>query len=313
MTAGVTLTGARQVAQEPATKTVPDLPAGSVGALSLAYPTDCKQVREPKPGIDCSEAEWQVVTRVGKTYRVPQALTHTVKDRRVPVALSRDGRMFAYYSRQAQTYVVRDMEAGTEVTSPVKVGEERIDIGSMLVVSDDGRYLAFDPREGSKQPGLLIDVRTGKTVSLNGEYEAIGIKDGLVEMVRYRKTDLWLMPVKGGGKPVRFDGTYIMFSELAPDRRTVAAVEFDELRRNKLTLLDAKTGRMLRKVPVRGVPAKAGLVGVRIWSSASEVVLDYQVGVRLRSYGLNVGTGRLRHLADYPDVGFKQAALPGSW
>ncbi|MEO3874727.1 hypothetical protein ABGB18_38575 [Nonomuraea sp. B12E4] len=121
------------------------------------------------------------------------------------------------------------------------------------------------------------------------------------------------MPVEGGGKPVRFKGTFIMFSELAPDRRTVAAVEFDELRKNILTLLDAKTGRMLRKVPIRGVPAKDGLTGVRIWSSASEVVLDYQGGSGLRSYGLNVKTGKLRQLAHYPGVGFKRSTLPGSW
>jgi hypothetical protein len=58
--------------------------------------------------------------------------------------------------------------------------------------------VGFDPREGSKDPGLLIDTRTGKTVSMPGKYEVISIKDGAAELIRYRKTDLWLMPVKGG-------------------------------------------------------------------------------------------------------------------
>ena len=73
--------------------------------------------------------------------------------RDVPVAISRDGRMLAYYSRAAQAHVVRDLVGGAEVTSPVKVEEDRIGVGSMLALSDDGRYLVFDPREGSKEPG----------------------------------------------------------------------------------------------------------------------------------------------------------------
>ena len=36
---------------------------------------------------------------------------------------------------------------------PVTVKEERIGVGSMLVISDDGRYVVFDPREGARSPG----------------------------------------------------------------------------------------------------------------------------------------------------------------
>ncbi len=309
VTAGVTLTGSGQAA--PATSSVPDLPSGKVGELSHAYLTRCEMDEsQTPPSFDCSEVEWRVVTRTGKTYRVPEALATTAKDPRPPVAISRDGRMFAYYSRKEGAHVVRDLVAGTQVVSRAKVKESQIGGGSMLVVSDDGRHLAFDPREGSKYPGLLIDVRTGRTTTLNGKYEAIGIKDGLVELIRYRKTDLWLMPVTGGGKPVRFHGTYIMFSEPAPDGRTVAAVEFEKRR---LTLLDTKTGRVVRKVTVKGAPVKGGPDSVRIWASASEVMLDYQVRTELRSYAVNVDTGKARlvhkvSLADSQDV-----KLPAEW
>ncbi|MEV4548878.1 hypothetical protein ACI2LC_23910 [Nonomuraea wenchangensis] len=307
VTAGVTLTGSGQAA--PATPSVSDLPSGKVGELSYAYRTKCETDLPQTPSFDCSKVEWRVVTRTGRTYRVPQALANTPDHTQPPVAISRDGRIFAYYSRQEGAHVVHDLVAGTQVVSRAKVKESQIGRGSMLVVSDDGRHLGFDPREGSKYPGLLIDVRTGRTTTLNGKYEAIGIKDGLVELIRYRKTDLWLMPVTGGGKPVRFHGTYINFSEPAPDGRTVAAIEFEK---KKLTLLDTRTGRVVRTVTVKGVPVKGGPDSVRIWASASEVVLDYQVGKELRSYAVNVVTGKARQVFKVSNTAM-DVTLPAEW
>ncbi|GAA3428784.1 hypothetical protein GCM10018953_59680 [Streptosporangium nondiastaticum] len=278
---------------------VPDLPGGRVGPLAYAYRTSCEVDRERKT-VDCAAVEWRVVTRSGTTYRLPQALAFNDQERRVPVAISRDGRMLAYYSRQAQAHVVRDLVDGSQVTSPVTVREERIGIGSMLVVSDDGRHVVFDPREGSKEPGLLIDMRTGKTVRIPGEYEPVSIKDGVAELVRYVKTDLWLMPVTGGGRPVRFAGTYIMFSELAPDGRTVAAAEMKDLQKQKLSLLDTAGGRAPRKVAVRGLPEKAGVIATGPWRSGSELTLFALHGKGTHVYSVDIGTGRARRLAGYP-------------
>ncbi|WP_030916501.1 hypothetical protein [Streptosporangium amethystogenes] len=288
---------------------VPDLPDGRVGAISHAYQTQCKVDAERRLPPDCGAIEWRVVTRTGTTYRVPQALVRNTKDRPAPVAISRDGRMFAYYSRQAQAHVVRDLVSGSETTSSVTVKEERIGLGSMLTLSDDGRYLIFDPREGSKDPGLLIDVRTGRTVSVPGKFEAVSIKDGVASLVRYVKTDLWLMPVTGGGTPVRFDGVFIMFSELSPDGRTVAAVEWQRLESHTLTLLDAKTGRLLRKVAIRGLPKDGGLSGTALWRSGSEVTIVYS-NKSPETYAVDINTGQARRLARYPG-NIAHLTLPG--
>ncbi|WP_327109228.1 hypothetical protein [Nonomuraea glycinis] len=293
-----------------ATAAVPDLPDGKVGAISRAYLTPCEVGKKTKR-VDCGAVEWRVVTRSGRTYGVPQALTSSRDDPHVPVAISRDGRMLAYYSRAAQAHVVRDLVGGAEVTSPVKVEEDRIGVGSMLALSDDGRYLAFDPREGSKEPGLLVDVRTGRTVSIPGKYEVISIKDGAAELIRYRKTDLWLMPVTGGGKPVRFDGTFIMFSEIAPDGRTVAAVEFAELNKRRLTLLDASTGRTLRKVSIGGLPKGSGIDGTGIWLSRKEVTVVVSGRSGGHSYALDVTTGKARRWADLGPARKHATVLPG--
>lgn len=317
-TAAVALPGSRDDRDDTATprsvETVPDLPDGKVGSLSHAYRTECAadpdwQRRPP----DCSAVEWRVVTRTGTTYRLPRALPITTKERNAPVAISRDGRMVAYYSRQAQAHVVRDLVGGSEVTSPVTVKEERIGIGSMLVVSDDGRHVLFDPREGSKEPGLLIDMRTGRTVSVPGKFEAISIKDGVVALVRYVKTDLWLMPVTGGGAPVRFDGVFIMFSDLAPDGRTVAAMDFKRQGHLKcaLTLLDTKTGRTLRRVAIRGLPKSRGMCETSFWRSGSEITIIYE-NAETSTYVVDVNTGQARRLARYPGMSTRASlVLPG--
>lgn len=290
---------------------VPDLPGGRVGPVGYAYRTPCTFEHE-----DCGAVEWRVVMTSGRTYRVPQALVSSAKDPRVPVAISRDGRMLAYYSHDAQAHVVRDLVSGAETTSPVKVAEDRIGIGSMLAVSDDGRHVAFDPREGTKDPGLLIDMRTGTTVSIPGAYEVISVKDGVAELIRYRKTDLWLMPVTGGGKPMRFAGAYIMASELAPDGRTVAAVKFAELGKRTLTLLDVKTGRVQRKVTVRGLPKNGALNGTATWISRSEVTVVARDRETTSSYAVDVGTGKARRLEDFSNRRLRDVTLPGvsySW
>ncbi|MDP9847722.1 hypothetical protein [Streptosporangium lutulentum] len=304
-TASVTLLGPRgdYTATPQRVDTVPDLPDGKMESLSYGYQTPCE--------ADCNTTEWRVVTRSGTTYRVPQALVRNAKGWRAPISISRDGRMLAYYNRQAQAHVVRDLISGSEVTSSVTVKEERIGVGSMLVVSDDGRYVFFDPRGGSKEPGLLIDMRTGRTVSIPGKFETISIKDGVAELVRYRETDLWLMPVTGGGAPVRFDGVFAMFSELAPNGRTVAAFEAQDFKKRKLTLLDAKTGRSLRKVAIRGLPKDSLISNVSLWRSGSEVTLsswDKLGGKHI--YAVDVNTGQVRQLAHYPGD-FMRMIFPG--
>ena len=184
----------------------------------------------------------------------------------------------------------------------------------MLALSDDGRYVIFDPREGTKDPGLLIDVRTGKSRPVDGKYEVVSIRHGVAELVRYVKTDLWQMPVTGGGRPVRFNGTFIMFSEIAPDGHTVAAFEFPDHTKGRLTVLDAKNGRTLRKVSIRGLPTDrgSGVSGTATWTSKPEVAIVYQNKDDVRMYAVNVNTGQSHQVARYPGGRSTQRlVLPG--
>ncbi|MBB5079077.1 hypothetical protein [Nonomuraea endophytica] len=279
------------------TEKAPDLPATAVGPLGYAYQTPCVV----KPKLDCSTSHWRVVTRSGKTYRLPDAPAHSSTGFTMPVSISRDGRMLAYYDPREGAHVVHDLERGTRTVSRLRLSEDRVGIGSLLFVSDDGRHLAFDPREGSKEPGMVIDVRTGAKVEVPGTFEPVSLKDGVVSLVRYLKTDLWLMPVTGGGKPVRFDGTFIMFSELSPDGRTVAAVRHQRHLAEELTLLDAKNGGTLRTVAIRGLPEDRGAVtATGPWRGSGEIAITYSGTTGLRTFAVDVSSGRARPLERFP-------------
>jgi Tol biopolymer transport system component len=207
---------------------------------------------------------------------------------------------------------VRDMVTGATRTASVRVSRSAVGVGARLALSDDSRYLVFDPRVGGKDPALLIDMRTGRTVSIPARYNTISVQGGVALLVRYRKTDLWLMPVDGHApKPVRFKGTFILFSELAPDGRTVSAVELDEYNTKRITLLDAKTGRILRKVTIRGLPKDAYLSYGAVWRSGSELIVHSYYKNSMRAYAVDVGTGKARQIATYEGYLERLISMPG--
>ena len=95
--------------------------------------------------------------------------------------------------------------------------------------------------------------------------------------------------------------------------RTVAAVEWRRLDSRTLTLFDAKTGRPLRKVAIRGLPKDGHLHGPGLWRSGSEITIVYQARESLDIYAADINTGQARRLARYPGHlrNIKHLTLPG--
>ncbi|WP_433258049.1 hypothetical protein ACQPYK_22295 [Streptosporangium sp. CA-135522] len=77
------------------------------------------------------------------TEHVPQALGMFGEQAHVPLAITGDGRMMAYHSRQEQTFKVRELDGGKELTAPITVTEQQLGPHASLIPSDDGRHLAF--------------------------------------------------------------------------------------------------------------------------------------------------------------------------
>ncbi|GAA4518749.1 MULTISPECIES: hypothetical protein [Nonomuraea] len=324
-----------------------DLPARGVGPLSHAYKTFCEPARGEAPK-GCRDGGWRVVTRSGETYHVPDALRSLAPGRTglrdSPLAISRDGRKIAYYSADEGTFQVRDLASGRKTTAAQKVPKSLLGSVSRLMLSDDGRFVAFSKVPDFKDPALLIDMRGGAVRELPNRWVPIGLSpDGAtITLAEYSPrsrlrtiSNLWPSSSKGDTTSVILPVDY-HFSPLAPDGRTVAVIENlstaeRPCRRGDLALMDTLTGEKRKPTVISGLPADVSQISLRTWLSAEEVTaLTMSVRCRpasdvpddepavidqpyrtMTAYAVNVRTGKARKLATYRAQGFFEIVLPG--
>ncbi|OUC92906.1 hypothetical protein [Streptosporangium minutum] len=303
---------------------IADLPSRGVGPLSHAYRTFCL-ISGPIPP-DCRNGKWRVVALSGETYHLPQALgTLSTKSgpKFYPLAISRDGRIIAYYNQSAKTFKVRDLASGTEQTAPVAIAEAELGRNAHLELSDDGRYLAFTGYPSRKEDGLLIDMRARTTTPLPVGWDLRSINGTTVTLARYgrygEKPGIWVMPLAGGGSPITVDETYTRFSALAPNGAAVAALRRGQSldsHDDTITVLDARTGKVKKTVTMRGLPKGSSTLTPGVWLSAAEVTLaalpsDRWNEHRQITYAVNVETGQVRQLAAYHPQNVMHLVVPG--
>ncbi|QYC41751.1 hypothetical protein Nocox_20715 [Nonomuraea coxensis DSM 45129] len=323
---------------------VTDLPARGVGPLSHAFMTFCRPEGGKAPA-GCVNGGWRVVTRGGKTYRVARALSGSPsKLRPSPLAISRNGRKIAYYDTKAGTFAVRDLASGKVTTAPAKVPTAWLGSIAHLLLSDDGRFLAFTKSPALKDPAMLFDMRERMARPLPNGWNPIGLSpDGdTITLAEYAPktrlqtiTRLWQTSTAGNSTTVDVAGDYSI-GALGPDGHSVVAVESVNagvvgcMRSGPdLVHLDRKTGKALRKVPVRGLSMTANQVYLRGWTGPHEITalatplvcherdddapasdLDPPY-VPFTAYAVNVETGVARKLATYTAQGFFHLVLPG--
>ncbi|WP_433355998.1 hypothetical protein ACQP25_18595 [Microtetraspora malaysiensis] len=325
-------------------KTVTDLPARGVGPLSHAYMTFCRP-EDGKVPPGCVDGGWRVVTRSGATYRVAQALRASKSGiRPSPLAISRDGRKIAYYDAEAGTFAVRDLASGAVLTAPSKVPMAWLGSIAHLLLSDDGRFLAFTKNPALKDPAMLFDMRERRVRPLPNGWNPIGLSpDGdTITLAEYAPktrlqtiSRLWRTSTAGNARTVDVAGHYLA-GGLGPDGKTIVAVEGVTVpgtgcsrSGDDLVYLDRETGKVLRRVPVRGLSMTGNFVYLRSWTGPQEITalatpfvckkrvddapapsLDPSY-VPFTAYAVNVKTGTARKLATYTAQGFFQLVLPG--
>ncbi|WP_433515083.1 TolB family protein [Nonomuraea sp. CA-143628] len=297
---------------------IADLPGRGVGPLSHAYRTFCL-VGGPIPA-DCRNGGWRVVTRSGATYHVPQALGVKSGPTFYPLAISRDGRVIAYYSRSAGTFQVRDLESGAVRAAPVAIAEAKLGGNARLELSNDGRYLAFTGYPSRKEDGLIIDMRARTTTPLPAGWDPRSIDGTTVTLARYgrwgQKPGIWVMPLTGGGSPVTVGDIYTRISALSPDGAAVAALAQGKspgTQDDTISVLDARTGRATSTVTIRGLAKDTGMVTLGAWLNAAEVTLaTFPSGNRQITYAVNVRTGQVRKLAVYRPQAAMHLVVPGA-
>jgi hypothetical protein len=326
-------------------KAVSDLPARGVEPLSHAYMTFCRPQSGEVPA-GCVDGGWRVVTRGGRTYRVAQALRATQSGLVTsPLAISWDGRKIAYYDVGARTFAVRDLASGSVLMAPAKVPKARLGSIAHLLLSDDGRFLAFTKRPPLKDPAMLFDMRERRVRSLPNGANPIGLSpDGdTITLAEYAGktrlqtiTRLWQTSRAVIVKTVDVTGHYLA-GGLGPDGKTVVAVESVKVpgtgcvrSGGDLVQLDRETGRVVRRVPVRGLSMTGNFVYLRNWTGPQEVTAlaqpfackksgDFDPAPTLdppyapfTAYAVNVKTGQARKLATYTAQTFFGLVLPGN-
>ncbi|WP_440098226.1 hypothetical protein [Streptosporangium sp. H16] len=324
-----------------------DLPARGVGPLSHAYKTFCKPASGKAPS-DCRDGGWRVVTLSGRTYHVPEALPSLAPGRTglrdSPLAISRDGRKIAYYSAGEGTFQVHDLASGQKTTAANKVPKSLLGSISRLMLSDDGRFVAFSKVPEFKDPALLIDMRDRVVRELPNRWVPVGLsRDGAtITLADYSPrsrlrtiSNLWPSSSKGDSTSFILPVSY-SFSPLAPDGKTVAAIENlstpeKPCRHGNLALMDTLTGKKRKTTVISGLPADVSKISLRTWLGAEEVtaltmslrcrpasqVPDDEPAVidlpyrTMTAYAVNVRTGKARKLATYRAQGFFEIVLPG--
>ncbi|MEO3853878.1 hypothetical protein [Acrocarpospora sp. B8E8] len=332
---------------------VENLPAKGVGPLSHAYRTFCNPITGKAPG-DCRVGAWRVVTTAGQTYHLDQALpainyhdgVSGIGDSKV--AISADGGKIAYYAPKVGTFQVRDLASGQLTTAPVKIPRAWLGSIMSLLLSADGRFLAFTKNPALDDPAMLLDMREGMVRPLPNGWTPVGLTaDGdTMTMVDYSPkarlqtmTRLWKTATAGNSSTVSLPKNY-RFSPLAPGGTMIAAMEnrvtqSDSCVPTPLVQMDAKTGRILRKVEVRGLPMDTHNISLRTWLSPTEVTALAEPNQFCRtgkpsvpdgpnprpdppyetvtSYALNVQTGQARKLpATYRVQELFGLVLPGA-
>ncbi|MFI7135546.1 hypothetical protein ACIBQ1_58550 [Nonomuraea sp. NPDC050153] len=323
--------------------TVTDLPARGVRPLSHAYMTFCEP-EDGKAPPGCVDGGWRVVTRDGATYRVAQALRGPESGLRPsPLAISRDGGKIAYYDTAAGTFAVRDLASGEVLTAPTRVPKAWLGSIAHLLLSDDGRFLAFTKSPPLKDPAMLFDMRERMVRPLPNGWNPIGLSpDGnTITLAEYAPktrlqtiSRLWQTSTASNARTVDVTGHYLV-GGLGLDGKSVVAVESvnvpgtDCLRSGgSLVYLDRDTGKVLRRVPVRGLSMTQNFVHLRSWIGPREIIAlatPFVCGDKdapetprgdppyapFTAYAVNVKTGTARKLTTYTAQDFFQLVLPG--
>jgi hypothetical protein len=295
-----------------------------------------------------------VVTKDGTTYHLPQALRgldpYTGDGLQAsPLAITRDGEKIAYYSVRAGTFQVRDLASGEVTTAPTRVPEEWLGSIAHLLLSDDGRFLAFTKNPALTDPAMLIDMRERIVRPLPNGWNPIGLspKGDVITLAQYSPkarlktlTRLWTTSTAGNGTTVDFARHYF-FSPLSPDGKTLVTLEdrstdADPCRRPAIARADPVTGRPRATIAVSSVLLRGDLLSLRSWLNDDEllVLVDPAATCRTRrapavdepadtgprrdppyravtAYAVNVQTGATRHYASYQVQGLFELVLPG--
>ncbi|WP_066373828.1 hypothetical protein [Herbidospora mongoliensis] len=310
--------------EEPAPAIDIDPPKSAMGPATQAYRLPCKELDGREP--DCRGAGWRLV--IGKReYELADALP----GRNGPLAITENGWTIAYYSLKAGTIVTRDLRDGKVTAAPAKIPLNKMGSVAELVISDDGRYVAFSKVPEFKDPGMLFDMVAQRTRLLPNRVAPVWISEGADRVIlatfspRPRlitMADLWETASASDQTDITLNRPYY-FGAAAVDGTTIVALEDNTTRQDNcvpgdLVHLEARTGKVLATIKNPHLPMQDRRVYLRNWRSQREILaLAFpnpdcgSKGMAITAYALDVHTGKTRKLRTYKGDDFWSTAFPG--
>ncbi|WP_062436918.1 hypothetical protein [Herbidospora daliensis] len=289
-----------------------------------AYRLPCKEAEGMAE--DCRGAGWRLVAGTEE-----YALDDALPGRNGPLAITGNGRVIAYYSLAAGTIVTRDLASGTVTAAPAKIPLAKMGSMAKLVISDDGRYVAFSKVPEFKDPAMLFDMAEQRTRLLPNRLHPIWISRDANRLVLasyspkarlMTMTDLWSTSSMTARTDVTLNG-YHQFGAASADGTTVVALRDARDRNNDcvpgdLVRLDARTGKVVSTVRNPRLPMDDHNVYLRTWLNRREILaLAFPSpdcgakGEAVTAYALDVRTGKTRELGAYKGDSFWTTAVPG--
>lgn len=295
------------------------LPASGVEAVKYAYYDFCGKQWDPGKNTatlgpkEC--AQWQIVTRGGQRYRVPEALSvyseqskENYMNTGSPLEISSDGTRIAYYSEKDQKFAVRDLESGQIWLLPRTVDRQTLVAkGVLLQFSPDGRSL------WNSVDRTIVEVETGASAPVPDGWFVDKVENGGSPAVVRAEDDRFGLLADGKVTPFPVKGTWITVGQLAADGRTLAYLSgvsngMQSRPADSLVTVDTATGKTVREVTFKGAPEHFSPMRVGGWLNADEILVVDTLRSNLRNktptlgdvtYAVNVTTGQVRELETY--------------
>lgn len=307
------------------TVTSDTLPASGVDPLSHAFYDFCRQQWDPGKntqsfaGKEC--VQWQVVTRGGQTYRMPEALSvfteqngDNYMNTGAPMVITPSGKRIAYYSEKDARFAVRDLASGQIWLIPQPV--TRADLvahGPVLKMSPDGRLVSAGV-VGS--PLTIVEVETGKATPVPEGWYIQSIADNGTA-VATSSDDRHGLLIDGQAHPFPAKGARFGTSALAEDGRRLAFTTGGTSGVNTkpddtIVTVDTTTGEVLSETTFKNPPKDFSPIRMGGWLSATEVMVADSIRGNWPNdatglptlgdvtYAIDTTTGEIRELATYP-------------
>ncbi|MEV0973692.1 hypothetical protein [Microtetraspora glauca] len=228
--------------------------------------------------------------------------------RSMPLLVSPDGHHLAYFSKTRRRFVGWDLPAARLLDLSPKLDAWALDDFRSLHVSPDGGYFAV-AFGGPDSRVLLTETSLGRTTTIRGFCGVIGVSGqamgvlGCSQVEQDDPDEEVVTLIDTQGKVLgKWTGSYAT-DGLSPNGRVIVEIRNEDTSgKDVLVIHDARTGRVVKRHPLRLLPEENDAYGYG-WLDDYEYVVEAETPEGAGSFGfyaVDVRTGKSHRIRDLP-------------